>query len=292
MRSGSRTAARGHGDGSIPRLYLAPALLILAGVTLYPLVEIVRLSLRRKVLTFGVDEFVGAANWAHLLDDARFWNALGNTALFTGVSVALELTLGIAIALLLDRRFRGRGAMRAIVLVPWAIPTVVSAKMWAWLFQPRTGLLTHLLGTGVDWLGDPVRAMAAAIVMDVWKTTPFVALLVMAGLQGIPREIYRAAHIDGASGWTTFRRITLPMLRPVILVVLVFRTLDAFRVFDAVYVLTGGGPANATETLSIYAWKLLFQTLQFGYGSTIGLVVFLSVGLMTILYTRLLRSPW
>jgi multiple sugar transport system permease protein len=292
MKGVSHGRALRRTPGAVPGLFLAPALLILAGVTLYPLVEIVRLSLRRRILTFGIDEYVGAANWLHLLEDARFWNAFGNTALFTGVSVGLELLLGIAIGILLNRRFRGRGAMRAVVLVPWVIPTVVSAKIWAWLYHPRLGLLNHLLGTRVDWLGDPVRAMGAAILMDAWKTTPFVALLVIAGLQGIPEEVYRAARVDGASPWTTFRRITLPMLRPVILVVLVFRTLDAFRVFDAVYVLTGGGPANATETLSIYAWKLLFQTLQFGYGSTVALVVFLSVGLMTVFYARLLRRTW
>jgi multiple sugar transport system permease protein len=143
----------------------------------------------------------------------------------------------------------------------------------------------------VNWLGNPFWAMNAAILMDVWKTAPFVTLLVMAGLQGIPRDLYLAALVDGADAWTRFRRITLPMLKPVILVVLVFRTLDAFRVFDAIYVLTGGGPANATETLSIYAYKVLFQTLQFGYGSAIALVVFLCVGALTLLYVRMLRRP-
>jgi multiple sugar transport system permease protein len=178
--------------------------------------------------------------------------------------------------------------MRSIVLIPWAIPTVVSARMWEWLYHPDLGLLNYLLGVQVNWLGSPFWAMNAAILVDIWKTTPFVVLLVLAGLKGIPGDLYRAARVDGASCGTILLRITLPLLRPVILIVLVFRTLDAFRVFDSIYVLTGGGPANTTETLSIYAYKVLFQTLEFGYGSTISLAVFACVGMLTLFYARLL----
>jgi len=179
--------------------------------------------------------------------------------------------------------------MRSIVLIPWAIPTVVSAKMWEWMYNSDFGILNYLLGANINWLGSPIWAINAAVFMDVWKTTPFVALLVMAGLEIIPRDLYNSARVDGASRWYIFTRITLPLLKPVILIVLIFRTLDAFRVFDAIYVLTGGGPANTTETLSIYAYNMLFQTLQFGYGSTISVTVFFCVGIITILYVRLLR---
>lgn len=270
--------------------FVMPALITLAGVTVFPVISVVLLSLFRKHLIFGVSEFIGVGNYRSLVVDARFWNALGNTAYFTLLSVTLELALGLSFALLLHRAFPMKGAVRAMVLVPWAIPTVVSARMWEWMYNTDFGLLNHLLGTKINWLGSATWALNAAVFMDVWKTTPFVVILLTAGLQVIPRDLYHAAALDGAGRWEAFRRITLPFLKPVILVVLIFRTLDAFRVFDAVYVLTGGGPANATETLSIYAYKVLFQTLQFGYGSALATVVFLCVGALSMLYVRLLRG--
>lgn len=270
-------------------LFLVPALAVLTLVTVYPVLYVFWLSLHRRLLIFDISKFVSFQNYSFLWADERYWNAFKNTAYFTGVSVSLELILGMSIAILLNRAFSGKGLMRSIILVPWAIPTVVSAKMWEWLYNSDFGLLNYLLGVKINWLGSPFWALNAAVFMDVWKTTPFVAILLTAGLQNIPQELYHAARVDGASGWQIFRRVTLPLLKPVILVVLIFRTLDAFRVFDAIYVLTGGGPANSTETLSIYAYKVLFQTLQFGYGSTIALTVFLSVGLITVFYVRLLR---
>ncbi|MBN2199210.1 MAG: sugar ABC transporter permease, partial [Candidatus Aminicenantes bacterium] len=263
-------------------------MLLLAFVTVYPAAYVLYLSLQRKLLIFDISKFVGLGNYLHLLRDDRFWNALKNTSYFTVMSVGLELVLGISIALLLNRSFRLKGLVRAIVLIPWAVPTVVSARMWEWLYNTDFGLLNFLLGAKVNWLGSPFWAIHAAILMDVWKTTPFVVILITAGLQVIPRELTQSAKIDGAGSWAIFRRITLPLLKPVILVVLIFRTLDAFRIFDAVYVLTGGGPANTTETLSIYAYKVLFQTLQFGYGSALAVVVFLCVGGISVFYVRLL----
>ncbi|MDA2920812.1 sugar ABC transporter permease [Desulfobacterota bacterium AH_259_B03_O07] len=270
-------------------LFLAPAMAVLAAVTIYPIIYVLWLSLHRRLLIFNISKFTGLDNYGFLLRDDRFWNAFYNTAYFTVLSVSLELVLGIAIAVLLDRAFKGKGTMRSIVLIPWAIPTVVSAKMWEWMYNSDFGILNYLLGANINWLGSPIWAINAAVFMDVWKTTPFVALLVMAGLEIIPRDLYNSAKVDGASRWYIFTRITLPLLKPVILIVLIFRTLDAFRVFDAIYVLTGGGPANTTETLSIYAYNMLFQTLQFGYGSTISVTVFFCVGIITILYVRLLR---
>lgn len=276
-------------------LFIGPALLVIALVALYPAVSVLWLSLHRKMLLFNISQFVGLDNYLFLLRDGRFWNALWNTAYFTGISVALELLLGLGFALVLHRSFRGRGLMRAVVLVPWAIPTVVSAKMWDWMYNPEFGVINFvfkgfgLVADNVNWLGDPLLALHAAIVVDVWKTTPFVALLLLAGLQVIPHEVYEAGKIDGVNRWQAFRRITLPLLKPVILIVLLFRTLDAFRVFDVVYVLTSGGPANTSETLSVYAYKLLFMTMQFGYGSTIAVVVFLCVLALSFVYIRFLR---
>ncbi len=268
--------------------FIVPAALVLLFVTIYPLVYVFWLSLHRKHLIFQISRFSGLENYLFLLQDERFLRALWNTIYFTVVSVGLELTLGLLFALVLQGAFATRGVVRALVLLPWALPTVVSARMWEWMYNTDFGIINYLLGVDVNWLGSPFWALNAAIVMDVWKTTPFVALILMAGLQVIPRELYQSAMVDGAGSLYIFLRITLPMLKPVILVALLFRTIDAFRVFDAIYVLTGGGPANTTETLSIYAYKVLFQTLQFGYGSAIAMVVFLCVGFISVFYVRLL----
>ncbi len=270
--------------------FVMPALVLLAAVTIYPVLSVLYLSLQRRLPIFDIAKFTGLDNYRFLLHDDRFWNALGNTVYFTGVSVSLELLLGLGIALLLNRAFRFKGLVIALVLVPWAIPTVVSARMWEWIYNTDFGILNYLLGIKINWLGSPRWALNAAVFMDVWKTTPFAAILLLAGLKMIPGDLYQAARIDGAGAWPVFTRITMPLLMPVILVVLVFRMLDAFRVFDAVYVLTGGGPANTTETLSIYAYKILFQTLQFGYGSTLSVVVFLCAGFITVLSLRFLRA--
>lgn len=270
--------------------FILPALVLLSFITLYPAVYVVYLSFQRRLLIFDLSTFVGLDNYLFLLRDERFWNALKNTLYFTAASVSLELILGLGFALLLHRTFKLKGPVRAVVMIPWIIPTVVSAKMWEWIYNTDYGILNYLLGLKVNWLGSPFWALNCAVAMDVWKTTPFVAILLTAGLQIIPGEIVRAAKIDGAGPWQIFKRITLPLLKPVILVVLIFRTLDAFRVFDAVYVLTGGGPANTTETLSIYAYKILFQTLQFGYGSTLSVVVFLCLGCFSLVYIRFLRK--
>ncbi len=281
-------------DLRLASILLAPTLVIILCVAIYPIVNVVWLSLHRKMLIFNISEFVGLGNYAHLLGDARFWNSLFNTFYFTVVSVSLELVFGLLIALAIHRAFPGRGMIRAVVLIPWIIPTVVSAKMWQWIYNPDFGIMNFLLrecgliSENVNWLGNKYLAIHAVILTDVWKTTPFMALLLLAGLQVIPEDLYRAAMVDGASAWRRFWHITLPLLRPAILIALLFRTLDAFRVFDTVYVLTGGGPGNTTETLSVYAYKLMFQTLQFGYGSTVSVVTFLCVMSISVLYIKFL----
>ncbi|CAN5925829.1 sugar ABC transporter permease [soil metagenome] len=277
-------SARRRGGGY---LFVGPSVAILFLVALCPIAFAVWLSLRRVILVFHEDRFVGLANYRFLLEDRRFLSALGNTAYFTVVSLAIELAVGLPLALLLHRVFRGRGLLRAAVLVPWAIPTVVSARMWAWMWNPDHGVLTRLLHLqDVDLLGTPAYAMHAAIVVDVWKSTPFVALLLLGGLAGIPEELYRAARVDGASRRRMFFAITLPLLRPTLAVTVLFRALDALRVFDAIYVLTGGGPANTTETLSIYAYKTMMRSGDFGYGSTLAVATFLVVVLVSTLYLR------
>jgi multiple sugar transport system permease protein len=289
-------------------LFTFPALLLITLLALVPIAGAIWLSLRQYLPIFQINEFVGLRNFVRLGADDRFWAACRTTLYFTGVSVGLELLLGLIIALLLHGALHHKGGistgkapagkvgwMGAIVLLPWIIPTVVSARAWEWLYQPEYGLLNYVLQqagiieTSINWLGNPVWAMHGAILMDVWKATPFAAILLFAGLRAIPPELYWAARVDGAGAWATFRYVTLPLLMPVILIVLTFRTMDAFRVFDAVYVLTGGGPGNATETLSIYAYKMLFQTMQFGYGSALACMMFALIACVTVGYLLLLR---
>ncbi len=280
-------------------LLAAPAFVLVGLLALVPIVAALWLSLHRRLPIFGVDEFVGAWNYLQLWSDDRFWAACRTTLYFTALSVTAELLLGFGLALLLDGLTGGTGRStrlaQVMIILPWAVPTVVSAQIWAWLYQPDYGLLNYLLAQAgfiaapIDWLADPDWAIHAAVVMDVWKTTPFAALLLLAGLKSMPQELYAAARVDGAGAWQQFRRITLPLLMPIVVIVLVFRTMDAVRVFDAMFVLTGGGPGNTTETLSIYAYKTLFQTLQFGYGSALATAMFVIVAALSSLYVLLLR---
>jgi trehalose/maltose transport system permease protein len=264
----------------------APTIALLSAVALLPVLAAVWISLHRSILVFHDQRFLGLANYRFLLGDARFWSALRTTAYFTGVAVAVEIVFGLAVAVLLQG---GGGVFRAAVLLPWAIPTAVSARLWAWLFNADYGLL-HRLIPAIDWLGSPWAALHAAILVDVWKTTPFVALILLAGLQGIPDEVLKAARVDGARPARVFFSITLPLLRPAILLALLFRTLDAFRVFDAIYVLTEGGPANSTETLSIYAFKTLMRSGDFGYGSALSVATFACVVCLGSLFFRVLGT--
>ncbi|MGH7392812.1 MAG: carbohydrate ABC transporter permease [Candidatus Rokuibacteriota bacterium] len=270
--------------------FVAPTLALLAGLTLYPGLWVFWLSLQHRVPIFEVSRFAGLDNYVFLAGDPRFWTAASITVRFTAASVGLELLLGLAVALALAGQRRGQRLAVALLLLGWAMPAVVTAKMFEWLFHPAAGLVNVLLGgRAINWLGDPDLALLAVVLADVWRSMPFVALLVYARLLGIPSELYEAAAVDGAGRFATFRRITLPMLRPVLLVAVLFRTLDALRAFDIMFVLTGGGPAGTTETLTVYAYRSLFQMLQLGFGSALGVVVFAAVMVVAWVYLRVLR---
>lgn len=240
--------------------------------------------------------FVGLANYLEALADRRFWGALWHTAIFTVGSVVLELVLGLVLALALHRAYRGRGLVRAAVLVPWAIPTVVAALLWQFMFDSQAGIANAvlidmgLMSEPFPWFIHTTAAWAPIILADVWKMTPFVALLLLAGLQNIDHSIYEAARIDGASPWQQFVHVTLPLLKPAMLVALIFRTLDAFRVFDLIYVMTGGGPGTATEPIALYTFNSLLQNLRFGYGSALSVIVFLVVFGLAFFYIRVLGA--
>jgi multiple sugar transport system permease protein len=269
--------------------FVAPAALALAALAVYPGLWVLWLSLQQRVPIFGIARFVGLDHFAFLASDPRFWNAARVTLVFTGVSVALELILGVAVALALQRQRAGRRLALSLLLLAWALPSVVTAKLFEWLYHPSAGLVNVLLGRELNWLGDPALALPGLILADVWRTMPFVALLCYARLLTIPPEVYEAARVDGASRLATLTAVTLPLLRPILLVALLFRTLDALRAFDLMYVLTGGGPASTTETLTVYAYRSLFQTLQLGFGSAIGVVIFVLVMAIAAVYLRTLR---
>jgi multiple sugar transport system permease protein len=270
--------------------FVAPAALTLAGLALYPSLWVLWLSLQQRIPIFRIARFVGLDHYAFLASDPRFWNAVRVTVVFTVVSVGLELVLGLAVALALQRQRAGRRLAMSLLLLAWALPSVVTAKLFEWLYHPSAGLVNVLLGgRSWNWLGDPALALPGLILADVWRTMPFVALLCYARLLTIPPEVYEAARVDGAGRLATLRSITLPLLRSILLVALLFRTLDALRAFDLMYVLTGGGPANTTETLTVYAYRTLFQTLQLGFGAAIGVVIFALVMLVAAGYLRVLR---
>lgn len=285
---------RARSERRLAWMLVAPTLAVTAAVALFPLGWTVWESLHHHDLRMPWlgRPFVGLANYAEILGDGRFWGALLHTAFFTAVSVALELGLGLFLALALHRTFRGRGLVRAAVLVPWALPTVVAGLLWRFLFDAQAGIANAVLtGLGaidepVVWLVRAATAWVPVILADVWKTTPFVALLLLAGLQNIDPALHEAAAVDGAGRWRQLWYVTLPLLRPALAVALVFRTLDAFRVFDLIYVLTGGGPGTATEPIALYAFNALFSNLRFGYGAALSVIVFLVTFLLALLYLK------
>ena len=263
-------------------LLLLPALLILALVFVYPILRAFWLSLFTENLGTELQPvFSGLSNYWRMMGDGRFWQSLWNTTVFTSISVVLELLLGLGIALVLNQSFKGRGAIRTIAIIPWALPTAVMGLAWAWVFNDQYGVVNDLLQRlgliegGINWLGNPTLAMLTLIVADVWKTTPFISIILLAGLQSISADLYEAHAIDGANPWQSFYQITLPLLMPQILIALLFRFAQAFGIFDLVQVMTGGGPAGTTETVSIYIYSTVMRYLDFGYGAALVVVTFL-----------------
>lgn len=239
--------------------------------------------------------FTPTENFEEMVRDRRVRSTMRFTLIFTFISVFLELILGIALAMIMNQAIKGRGLIRTTSLIPWAIPTSVAAMMWGYLYDGSAGIVAHLfssiglLSKPTDLLLKSGSTLWAIVAADVWKTTPYMALLLLAGLQTIPDTLYESSSLDGANKWEQFRHITLPLLKPSIFVALLFRTLDAFRVFDLIYVLTGGGPGGSTESISIYAYKIMFGQTRFGYGSAIVLTMAIVVGIITFVYIKSLN---
>jgi ABC-type sugar transport system permease subunit len=281
-------------DRRLAWAFTSPAVSVIALIAIFPLAWTVWNSFHLQDLRMPWlgRPFIGLGNYLELVRDPRFWSALGHTVFFTAATVSLELFLGLALALGMNSAFRGRGAARATSLLPWAIPTVVAALLWRFMFDSQAGIVNAILvalgalNRPIVWFIDATTAWVPVILADVWKTTPFVALLLLAGLQNIDKTLYEAAEVDGAGAWWRLRHITIPLLKPTILVALIFRTLDAFRVFDLVYALTGGGPGTATEPIALYTHNTILQNLRFGYGSALSVVIFALTFGLALLYIR------
>jgi trehalose/maltose transport system permease protein len=274
---------------------LTPALVLVALVAIYPLARTIYDSFTNRQFLEGIEptEDVGLQNYRDLLHDTIFRDSIVVTVKFTVITVAFELVLGLIIALVVNSGFKGRGVMRAMMLVPWAIPTVVAAQMWKWMYDDVFGVINdglirlHIIDEPVAWISQSSTALASVAAVDIWKTTPFVALLLLAGLQVIPNEVYEAADVDGASKWHQFWKITLPLLVPAILVVLIFRTLDALRVFDVFYVFFGS--RLDTQTMAIYTQNTIVATGDVGYGAAMSVAIFLIIGIFVVIYTTFVR---
>ncbi len=263
-------------------ILLLPALLLLLFVFAYPIARAFWLSLFTQNLGTKLQPvFSGLDNYMRMAGDGRFWQSFWTTTIFTSTSVVLELLLGLGIALVLNQQFFGRGVVRTSAILPWALPTALIGLGWRWIFNDQFGVVndillrTGLINSGINWLGEPTLAMIAVIFADVWKTTPFISILILAGLQSISPDLYEAHAIDGATPWQSFRQITLPLLLPQILIALLFRFAQAFGIFDLIQVMTGGGPGGATEVVSLYIYSTVMRYLDFGYGAALVVVTFL-----------------
>ncbi len=297
----SRTVRRrhgGHGGSLAGHAMLAPALLVVAAVTLFPIGYAIDMSLSHVDLGLtGVHlRFDGFHNYSVVFQSPQFWQSLLFTVAFTAVTVVLEFALGLLLALLCKSWVRPRGALMSLFLVPWAFITVVSAELWGYMLNGSYGLMDavmqglHLAQGNVVWLGTPTLAAASLMAADVWKTTPFVALMLLAGLLMIPDEIYEASDMDGAGPGATFFRITLPLLRPSMLLALLFRTLQAFGVFDLPFVMTGGGPGSSTQSLSMLAYNAMFRDFDFGPGTAVAVLTVVVVFLMSLVIIAMFRG--
>jgi len=283
------------GSGTLPYFLVAPTIIIIALVAVYPILDSIRLSLLDNPLVPSGATFVGLRNYLQIIGDPAFRSSIGITLIFSVVSVTLETLVGFGVALLMNQMFPGRGLVRTAILIPFAFPTIVSGMIWFLMFNAQNGVLTylmqatHLLAPGDSLLRTPSGLVTAAIIIDVWKTTPFMALLLLAGLQVIPGELYEAAGVDGSNRWQQFWTITLPMLRTSLLIALMFRLLDALRAFDLFYILTGGG--REVQTLALYSYANMFQgtTVDFAPGVAAAVILFIICAVVSIIIVSLTR---
>jgi multiple sugar transport system permease protein len=281
----ARITERARGERRLAYMLIAPSVIVMLVVTAYPIIDAFILSLQRSDLRFpNATKFIGLANYGHVLSSSLWWSDVFHTLIITVFSVAIELVLGMLLALAMHRIIFVRGAIRAIGLIPYGIITVVAAFSWRYAWELDSGWIPGLLGLNSDPLASTSGSYIAVIISEVWKTTPFMALLLLGGLALVPDELAEAAKVDGASSWQTFWKITIPLMKPAILVALLFRTLDALRIFDTVYVFNAG--AHGTETVSILAYNQLLNRLNLGLGSAVSVLIFVLVAIVAFIFIK------
>jgi multiple sugar transport system permease protein len=270
-------------------------LFVVAFVLVYPVVQTAFLSFSETALSGGYT-VVGFKNFQRLVKTPRFWTAVTNTLVFTAVTVPIELVLGLGLAVMLNKTFYGRGIVRLAVLFPWALPTALNALMWRWMYNTDFGIFnaalvqSGIIDESINWLGKIPLAMISMMIVSIWKTSSFMALILLAGLQSIPDELYEAGIVDGTTGWSAFWYVTLPLLRPTIMVALLLRSMDALRAFELPFNLTDGGPVTSTETLSLYAYKNLFQYVDFNFGASVVILQFIIILMLSLFYIRSMKG--
>ena len=285
-------------DRQLAVLFVAPALLVMAALIGWPIIYALFLSFQKLTATGGqmTYEFVGLANYLRFLEDTRLHQTLVQTAFYTAVRVGGTMLVGLGLALLLNQVFWGVGLLKRLFLIPWALSYVVNALVWGWIFHGSSGALNAILVMAgvIDkyhvWLAEPASAMLAIVFADIWKAVPFAALMILAALQGVPRDLEDAAKVDGATAWGRFRYIVLAWIRPVMLVLLVMETMWAFKAFDLIWVLTKGGPVDRTMVLNVYAYQQTFAFFNFGYGASVAYLITLLILGLTVLYFITLRG--
>jgi ABC-type sugar transport system permease subunit len=284
-------------QGALAFVLLVPSVLVIFGVLLFPMLSSLALSFTDLKMTKpGSGQFIGFDNFVAALGNPLFWASLGRTGIFTAATVVFEMTLGLAVALLLNAKFKGRAFVRGLIILPWALPYVVNGVMWKWIFDANYGVLNAILSQlGIIdaykiWLGDPGTAMVIVIAANIWKETPVAVLLLLAALQAMPKDMFEAASIDGANRWTIFRRITLPFLKPMIVTLVVIKVIWALKEFDLIYIITKGGPASGTTLFSYYIYQNTFQYLNFGYGAALAYILTILALVMSFGYMKAMKG--
>lgn len=276
---------------------ILPAVFTILFVLVYPaiLTTILSFVINSSGVT-GNCKFFGLGNFTRLLTTQRFWISMKNTLVFAGVTVPIELAFGLAMAVMLNRVFFGTGVVRLAVLFPWALPTALTALIWRWMYNTDFGIFnavllqSGLIHKSIDWLGKIPLSMVSMMLVSIWKTSSFMALILLAGLQSIPKELYEAGIVDGTTGWSAFWNITFPILRPTIMVALLLRSMDALRAFELPFNLTNGGPVISTETLSLFAYRTIFQFVDFNFGSSVVIIQFITILILSLMYIKLMKG--
>jgi multiple sugar transport system permease protein len=283
-------------DEKLALFFVLPSVIVIFGVLMYPIIYSFFMSLSNLNLETRIMKFTGLSNYIKLIHDQEFLSSILLTLFFTVVTVFFEMALGTCMALVLNKKFKGCGFLRGVMILPWALPSVVNGVMWKWIFNASYGALNallyqlHLISHYHVWLGQSGSALNCLIFANVWKETPYVVLLMLAGLSNISIDLYEAAHVDGSNGWRSFWKITLPLLKPVVIVLVITKTIWAIQTFDLTYILTGGGPANSTELISLYIQKTAIGFTQFGYGSAMSFMLMVVTFVLCLLYIKLIAQ--